>query len=373
MRVIYKYLLMAFALWTMVGCAQNEMPGGDDEVINLGAPKYGYIFFDSMLKDTRGELINPEGPDDEPLKKDFAVIGYTYNADQWTTAEVQAKPNVFAQHPLKVTWNGSMHTYDDDGNAGDKDLVAWIGKQKYAFFAYYPYGSNYITTSGNGVEGNPYIDFELPSRNSVDSHIDVMTAHNIEADYVTRSVNFRMQHRLTAIDVIANNLYTEGQNVVVTDVTVKLENLLYDKVRIPLNMRDEEALVYPYSPVVTKTAQYKVLSSQGVNVTMNTNITGGDKDSGYKNKTMIVIPQNQLIDTDNDGVEEDCTISGTVDVSYTVDGVEKSSTPTFEIDRDLLSGHRYYILLNFSAGDVNIVVIESDKWAERDDIEYEFE
>ncbi|MBO7235952.1 MAG: fimbrillin family protein [Alistipes sp.] len=370
MRNIYKYSLVAFALLAMAGCEQKEISGGDDVIINVETPEYGYIFFDSMLRGgTRGTLINPDGPDDLPLEADFGVIGYTYVANDWTTAEVQARPNVFNQHPLKVTWDSSelMHTYDNDGGGSD-DLVPWLGKQKYAFFAYYPYGNGKVVPSGSEVEGNPYIDFTLPSRTSVADHIDVMTAHNIDADYTVRSVGFRMEHRLTAIDVIANNLYKD-KDVVVKNVTVAFDNLLYDKVRIPLNMRDEEDLQYPDGMVAgdDRKASYPVLSSdKGVSVDTNTYLTGED------NNTIIIIPQNQYIDTDNDGTTEDCT-TGTISGSVRVGDLDDAFEVAFAVNRDLLSGHRYYILLNFSDGDVNVVVIESDKWAERDDIKYDFE
>lgn len=380
MKSILKYSLISIAFAFITGCSQNDVLEDD----NATYPEYGYIFFDTELGNgTKGTLINPNGPDDIPLEADFGVIGYTYVANEWTTAEVQATPNVFSINPLidhwplRVTWNSSnnMHTYT---NSASEPYVAWIGKQKYAFFAYYPYNNNYVKPSPYNKEGNPYLEFQLPGRGSVNSpadvstHVDVLTAHVIDTDYSTRSVSFRMQHRLTAIDIIANNLYTNGETVNINDISITLNNLVYDKVRIPLNSRDVRELDY-YAGVVEdeddRKAYYKLLSGKSINVGLNTEITA------VEGTTMIVIPQDQKIDTtpdNNNDDKQDFTITGKVKVKYTVKGTEYTLSPDFKINRDLLAGHRYYILLNFSDGDINIVVIESDVWSERE-IKYEFE
>ena len=357
---LFKYSLAAIAIIFAAGCSQKEILGGEEIVIET--PEYGYIFFDTEISNrTKGALINPDGPDDIPLEKNFGVIGYTYVANEWTTAEVQAKPNVFSTHNLLVEWdeNTGTHNYV---NTNAEPFVPWLGKQKYAFFAYYPYNNSNVVTSAANFEGNPYIDFTLPSRSDVSNHIDVLTAQVIDTDYSTRTVSFRMQHKLTALDIIANNLYTEGERVVIKNLTVELDNLLYDNVRIPLNGRDEPELVYYAGMAASKTANYPLLSNAGISVDENNkNITAPN------DKTIIIIPQNQKING------TDYTVKGNVIVGYSVDGVDKgTNTIPFSINRDLLSGHRYYILLNFSKGDINIVIIESDMWGDKE-INYEFE
>lgn len=369
MRRFYIYLLLVSALTLMVGCQQGQSTEGGDVVVDLGSPEYGYIQFD-FENGTRGDLYekeNPNDPDDNRLYADFGVMGYTYLANDWTIAEVQAQPNVFASHNQLVKWNGeygtkAMHDYYPPRE--------WLGKQKYAFFAYYPYGNDYVKTSAADYEGNPYIEFTLPSRSSVDEHVDVMTGYAIDANYTSRTVGFHMQHRLTALDVTANNLFTEGQKVVVTGLKITLDSLLYDKVRIPLNDRDVSELDYFAGMAENITATYDIYGGEPIKV-----------DSGVEAKltepyakSMIIIPQNQRIDTNGDGVEEGCTMKGEVIVTYKVDDTLYENTVVeFSVDRDLKERRHYFVQLNFSDGNVNIVILESDEWKDSERIDHEFE
>ena len=369
MRRFYIYLLLVSALTLMVGCQQGQSTEGGDVVVDLGSPEYGYIQFD-FENGTRGDLYekeNPNDPDDNRLYADFGVMGYTYLANDWTIAEVQAQPNVFASHNQLVKWNGeygtkAMHDY--------YPIREWQGKQKYAFFAYYPYGNDYVKTSAADYEGNPYIEFTLPSRSSVDEHVDVMTGYAIDANYTSRTVGFHMQHRLTALDVTANNLFTEGQKVVVTGLKITLDSLLYDKVRIPLNDRDVSELDYFAGMAENITATYDIYGGEPIKV-----------DSGVEAKltepyakSMIIIPQNQRIDTNGDGVEEDYTMKGEVIVTYKVnDTLHENKKVEFSVDRDLKERRHYFVQLNFSDGNVNIVILESDEWKDSERIDHEFE
>ena len=353
----------------MVGCQQGQSTEGGDVVVDLGSPEYGYIQFD-FENGTRGDLYekeNPNDPDDNRLYADFGVMGYTYLANDWTIAEVQAKPNVFASHNQLVKWNEeygtkAMHDYYPPRE--------WLGKQKYAFFAYYPHGNSYVQTSAADYEGNPYIEFTLPSRSSVDEHVDVMTGYAIDANYTSRTVGFHMQHRLTALDVTANNLFTEGQKVVVTGLTITLNKLLYDKVRIPLNDRDVSELDYFAGMVANKTATYDIYGGKTIEV-----VSGVEaKLTEPYAKSMIIIPQNQHIDTNGDGVEEDYTMKGEVIVTYKVnDTLNENKKVEFSVDRDLKERRHYFVQLNFSDGNVNIVILESDEWKDSERIDHEFE
>lgn len=366
MRRFYIYLLLVSALTLMVGCQQGQSTEDGDVVVDLGSPEYGYIQFD-FENGTRGDLYekeNPNDPDDNRLYANFGVMGYTYLANDWTIAEVQAKPNVFDSHNQLVKWNEeygtkAMHTYSE--------MKEWLGKQKYAFFAYYPYG---LTTSAADYEGNPYIEFTLPSRSSVDNHVDVMTGYAIDANYTSRTVGFHMQHRLTALDVTANNLFTNGEKVVVTGLTITLNNLLYDKVRIPLNDRDVSELDYFAAMAADKTATYNIYGGSPIEV-----VSGKEaKLTEPYAKSMIIIPQNQHIDTDGDGVEEDLTMKGKVIVTYKVnDTLHENKEVAFSVDRDLKERRHYFVQLNFSDGNINIVILESDEWKDSERIDHEFE
>lgn len=363
-----KYLIMTAVLVMAVGCEDSRVeliPDDDTPVVEI--PEYGYIYFDSEAA-TRGSLYETD-PEDNRLKADFGVIGYTHSYNDWNAAEPQAKPNVFYRQ--NVIWDGSVHSYSP--------LQTWHGKQMYAFFAYYPTS---LPVSGQNYEGNPYVDFTF-SRNNLAGHVDVMTSHVIDADYRTRSVAFDMKHRLTALDVVANNLYEDQDEIRITSMSITLNNLLFDKVRIPLNMRDEPELDYYAGIASTKTATYNLLPDGTLSVTDQTNTP---LTSSAKNTTMILIPQNQyyylnnegkIVDAEN-GVLNDFTITGKVNVAYKTinDGTETGTVGAkdydFTISRDLVAGYRYYIQLNFAAGDVTIAILESDMWTDKD-INYDFE
>lgn len=363
MRRFYIYLLLVSALTLMVGCQQGQSTEGGDVVVDLGSPEYGYIQFD-FENGTRGDLYEkeiPNDPDDNRLYANFGVMGYTYLANDWTIAEVQAKPTVF--YNQEVVWNGehgtkAMHTYSP--------MKEWLGKQKYAFFAYYPYG---LTTSDENYEGNPYIEFTFP-RNNIDEHVDVMTGYAIDANYTSRTVGFHMQHRLTALDVTANNLFTNGEKVVVTGLTITLNNLLYDKVRIPLNDRDVSELDYYEGMAAETTATYNIYGGSPIEVDSGVEAKLTEP---YK-KSMIIIPQNQHIDTNGDGVEEDYTMKGEVIVTYKVnETLHENKVVEFSVDRDLKERRHYFVQLNFADGDINIVILESDEWKDSERIDHEFE
>lgn len=373
MKLILKYLTIAIVLVAFMGCERDDIdiPSNNRPIIEGEGAEYGYIFFDS--ESTRGTLIEPEKDAngyiiDNRLKQDFAVIGYTYIASEWSYAEAMTKPNVFDNHPQQVTWNGTSHTYND--------IKTWIGKQNYSFFAYTPIADNIIAS--DSVEyGNPYIDFTF-QRNNLAAHQDIMTADNIHIDYTAHSVGFSMQHRLTAIDVTANNLYSSGEEVKITSMKITLNNLLYDKVRIPLNTSDKIAMTYPDGMASTKTATYNLLTNGTLDVApgaINALLTPQDAKT-----TMIVIPQEQYIDTDGNGTTEDYTLTGNVNVAYQTwkNGTQIGSVTAkdypFSFDRSLTTGQRYYVQLNFAEGNVTVGIIQADSWEEYpNDVDHNFE
>ena len=365
MREVIKYALMMVVFMVTIGCEQSnlEVVPDDDSNHIVDIPEFGYIYFDGMA-DTKGVLYETPA-DDNRLKAGFGVIGYTHSYSSWVDAQSQIAPNVFDSHPQEVTWDGTVHSYEP--------MKAWHGKQLYAFFAYYPYG---LTVSAENHRGNPYIDFTF-SRSSLINQRDVMTGYNIDADYRTRSVGFEMKHRLTAVDVVANNLYTDQDQIKITSITIKLNNLLYDRVNIPLNMRDIDGLDYSYGMATNKSASFNLMPSGSNSITIgkqtNTPLT-----SSNNKTTMILIPQEQYIDTNSDGVKEDYTMTGAVNVEYQT---LKNGTPTntvaakdypFTVNRSLISGYRYYIQLNFAAGDITIAILESDLWGE-EKVKHDFE
>lgn len=378
MKLILKYLTIAIVLVAFMGCERDDIdiPSNDRPIIEGEGAEYGYIFFDS--ESTRGTLIEPEkdanGNIDNRLKQNFAVIGYTYIASEWSYAEAMTKPNVFDNHPQQVTWDRTSHTHTYS------PLETWIGKQNYSFFAYTPIADN-IKPSDREEYGNPYIDFTF-QRNNLAVHQDIMTADNIHIDYTAHSVGFSMQHRLTAIDVTANNLYSNGEEVRITSMKITLNNLLYDKVRIPLNTTDKIAMTYPEGMASNTTATYNLLTNGTLAVApgaINALLTPQGA-----NTTMIVIPQEQYIDQNGDGDtednNEDFTLKGKVNVGYQIykNGTQNDSVAAkeydFSFDRSLVSGQRYYVQLNFAEGNVTVGIIQADSWEEYpNDVDHNFE
>lgn len=364
MRASIKYILFIIVAFATLSCdalTTDILPDNNEEI---EIPEYGFIYFNGQT--TKGTLYEPD-PSDDRLKAEFGVIGYTYNYDNWVSAEQQARPNVFDNHPQNVIWGG-----DNDQTHSYSPMKAWLGNQLYSFFAYYPFG---LSISDKTYEGNPYIDFTF-SRNNLASQVDVMTAHVIDVDYRTRSVSFEMKHRLTAIDVVGNNLYGDDvDEIEITSMSIKFNNLLYDKVRIPLNMRDEPELDYYKGIASSTTATFDINPNGSIKEMVNTPLTSSEKSS-----TIIIIPQKQYeyVDTNGDKKEDDKTLKGTVKLSYkckknkeTIDTVAEKDYE-FSINRDLIAGHRYYIQLNFAAGDVTIAILESDMWDD-ENINYSFE
>ena len=379
-----RFYIVALLMLAFAGCTQGILPNGDDTNgdVNINVPEYGYILFNSDVK-TRGALYengvsNTASKDDNRFYGDFNVLGYTYSADQWTTAEVQATPNVFNTNPQLVSWNknfgaNALYTYDNTPNDGDNTnpYAHWIGKQRYAFFAYHP--TNLTTNVNDNVtsnnEGNPYIIYDL-NLTDVSKHVDIMTACAIDTNYATRSVDFGMKHRLAALDVTANNYHAEGNTIDILSLNLKLEGLLYKKVYIPLNDRDEPNLVSP-DGVGSHTANYTIVNSKtSIPRGVETNLTGGASgvEGQAKDKTMILIPQPQEIDG------ETKTLKITANVVYSNNGGQSETLPkTVVFNRELKGGRRYYIQLNFLPGDLQILIIESDEWDDSGRIDHEFE
>ena len=366
--------MLAFA-----GCTQGSLPigGGADDEVYIDVPEYGYILFNSDVT-SRGELYengvsNSAASDDNRFYGNFNVIGYTYSADQWTTAEVQATPNVFNTNPMLVSWNDSigadaLYSYDNTPSDGDatNPYAHWIGKQRYAFFAYSP--TNLTTNVNDNVtsndEGNPYVIYEL-DLGDVSNHVDIMTACAIDANYATRSVDFKMSHRLAALDVTAINHHEEGNTIAINELKLELNGLCYDLVHIPLNDRDETDLVYPNGVASNRTATYTIVSSKtDIPRNVETNLT-----SGSSKKTMILIPQPQEVDVNGSTVK--LQIKATV--NYSLNNGSSEQTKTIDFDRELKGGRRYYVQINFLPGDINILIIESDEWKDSGRIDHEFD
>ncbi len=387
------HIFAVLLLFILVACEQQiEQPPVEIEI-----PENGYIFFNTKGEiKTKGELI--EGH----LYDHFAVIGYSYPfRDDWNTVRVMAKPNVLTDDPgnfvsaKKITWNGEVHYYSP--------LASWKSSQKYSFFAYYPYSDTNPSPSGVNYEGEPYIDYTLCSRTEPTDLKDVMTSYVLNT-YVTetqnKNVDFKMEHRLAAIDVIASNFNDNVGGtpvyVKISEMKVSLDNLLFDKVRIPLNTKESSALGTK-TKAGNVTAEYPIITGSDFILSSpclqdldrdgetdgDTPLTYGlDSDENEINKSLIVIPQKVAEVEELIGDGERLTATVTFKYSYVdehgnpiefdkADGsgkemvVDVYDSKTVSLEKDLGAGRRYYIQMSFSRSNVTIAIVETNTWSEK--------
>ena len=341
MKIVGKSIVVCFLLMALLSCNGGPL----NDVIEVSVPEHGYIFFNTEI-DSRGALL------EDRLEENFGVLGYTYDKD-WETARPQATPNVFYKQLIeyKKVNNAYAHTYSP--------LQPWMGLQKYSFFAYYPYSETIMAPSAKTHEGNPSVVYTLASRTKVTDLVDVMTGQVFDTDASARTVDFTMNHRLTAIDIVARNFSENNVTVQVSEMKITFDNLLYDKVKIPLNTNDEPELMYEYAVADNPTASYTLIQKgkdQAVEIASNEfeTITSG-------NKSMIVIPQN-------------VPLKGRVVITFkNSTGTEKTVTQEFTMNKETQAGRRYYIQLAFTQEEITIAIVESEQWADVDNIYHEFE
>ena len=381
MKRFLNISILAVALVSLCGCEQNENLGNED--INISIPKDGYIYFDTEVN-SRGVLIY------DYLRENFSVLGYRY-ATSWSSEGSLASQNsmintsttmgIFGTEGAPgvqlVKWGNSAHSYEP--------VKPWDNSLTYSFFAWYP---SDIPSSGSNYIGQPYITYTLDTQDPA-NHKDVMTACVIDTkSTATKTVSFNMQHRLSAIDIIARSYVNaeaidaeEAVKVKINSVSIELGNILYDGATIPLNTEDEANVL-------------QGTSSEGWNKTLNFSslVTGVTMDyysdaskvallTEVAKKTMILIPQAKAltckVNVNYDIVnEEGNAISynvengdGTTTTQYYT-GIESSSTVSI---KELKEGTYYNLLLNFTKSGITVQVLKAEAWEEKDDVEHDFE
>ena len=370
MRRFNYIAILTIALVSLCGCEHDTNLENED--ININIPTDGYIFFDTEVN-SRGVLI------ENYLQDNFKVLGYRY-LNAWSSEEAQAKQTkefshngstitmgVFGNTPQEqlVEWKDNVHTYSPM-KEWDKDLT-------YSFFAWYP--SN-IPSSGISHEGNPYVTYTLDLTDPA-NHIDVMTACVIDTkSSSSKSVSFNMQHRLSALDIIARSYVNadalnmnagETAKVKINSVGIDFSNLLYDGATIPLNTRDNsETLKGTNTNNSDKSVSFSPIIG---NVTMN--YYENDEDIAYltndAGKTMLFIPQAESLT---------CAVNVSYDIvdgnGNVIQGYDDITSTTNISIKELKEGTYYYMLLNFTKSGVTVVVQEADEWKDKD-VKHEFE
>lgn len=353
MRRVFDILTFVLSAAVLSGCGRDIVPDPRPA---------SYIFFDSEVETKAGLVSDMKG-------RAFGVTGFEYKGEWSTVSGGEMKPNLFVEQ--EVTWSGSAHEYSP--------VKQWKGDgMKYTFFAYYPYG---LTTSGDGVDGEPYVDYVFdPSEMA-----DVMTSYKVEDvdNTYSNSVGFTMKHRLSAVDVYVSNYMADAGN---DPVRLNISNLVFRPV---LKHKSVSLWMDPrYKPEGASLAQgVRALSGQSVTPTFNLADDGGFVIEAEESvnltdaldKTMIIIPQ-------KDGME------GTVsfDFSFTDSSGNPVSVPmlgqggqmqsvsngsrdmAFTMNKDIQEGQRYYLHIIFINGLVTLEAAANTHWEDKD-IEIEFE
>lgn len=316
MKRFCQIWILAFAVVALCGCNYGQgFEDGDDSAVHIPLyPQSGdYIFFDAGLS-SRATLL--EGT----LKENFSVLGYCNTAD-WETTKVQAsqeKYGVFDQSPLTVYYSNNTYEYDNTDNKLNTEgntLAQWDSHKIYSFFAWYP-----STLKPNGgktsYEGEPYIDYTWDSNNMV----DVMTACNIDTNKEgsKTGVYLNMKHRLAALDVWARSqidakglkeMLSSSENeddknlaknisdyatitVKVTDLSLTIDGVLYDKAKIYLNTNDTSLKTEPSAGDLTTEYTFSSLIGSTEPVLGLFHSDADLKTLCAKDKKMLFIPQN---------------------------------------------------------------------------------
>ena len=194
---------------------QSTYPNGELPIFR------GYMQFSTEVSTRAALATHMRG-------KDFGVIGFQYSpTTDWGTAKSTATPMTdFFDQMVSCGSQGGVCTYDVDGTKDGDQYMLWE-ENKYAFFAYYPYGRDGIELSDPSLSNTPYLTYTYPwaDRTIVPVYdtandygmYDLMTAEDIDCDG-SRNVSLDFKHRLFAIEVLANN-YNETQFQYVYDTT----------------------------------------------------------------------------------------------------------------------------------------------------------
>ena len=376
-----KKINYIFILFAALFCSCNEIPQPGSET-EITLPTNPYIYFDAAIN-SRASLVSGS-----VLERNFAVYGYTYAFNNnWETYRVTAKPNVFDNVPQTVTHDSGSYSYTP--------VKEWQGG-KYTFFACSPTNLQF---SDKDTEGTPYLTYQ-PDLSDPGLHVDIMTAMFEDTSLSSSPyVYFDFYHRLSAVDVVAlnfyqhsyqdpnaaNNVITESAIIDLVDLSLRFENIQYEKAKIYLDRRIPSV----YTPMSNNTNPYYkfVNEEEGedylLSINYNNDATLRPITSKLKS-SMIFIPQ------ENTDLKVTTTISYKIrrpngeylsvtdeDGNIVTDANDNpvtvfTQTITTPFNQPLKEGSRYYIQMTFTSSAVSINIITSEEWDEKP-VDYEFE
>ena len=312
----------------------------------------GVISFSTKVQ-TRSPLIT------ELNGEHFGVYAYGFsNLTNWNTYKSAATPNVFYNLDVACDGENGACSYNVDTATDINGLEQWILKNKYAFFAYYPYnqGLSSITPSLGSAAGVPYIEYTAPFSTSgsvnTDNLLDIMTAKVIDYSVTQGTeVRFEFNHRLYCIDLYSQNFNTD--DVQLTDLTMTVSGIHYNKTQLYLD---------PDVPSVsTAVNNWKTSNKVTFPICSSATVTAGAPAmylSGEQNqeKLVVLIPQDSSPAT---------SVGLTVELNFKKDGTAVDPRKqTFNVD--FKPGKKYSLTINFVGEDVIMVMSSPAPWDKKD-------
>lgn len=419
MKSFSKIFILLFLFVALFGCEQKpitqggENTGGEEDIF---IPSDSYIYF-NVDPLTRGELI-PSGA----FLGDFNVLGYNYQG-RWEAAVTTASQttpikdnvpmgvfyssNILAKKGVQlVTYNetGKKHEYTYEGS--DKSDVGnqkeWDGALRYSFFAWHP--TSLVVNGGNvNYFGEPYISYSIASETPADESktradesktraemVDVITACKIDVTkFNGSSVNFNMEHRLAALDILANSIITmkslkeahpeinfanEGisDNARITVENITALTLKLDKIKknvsIPLNTSGTTVPLTAEGELTD--VIYNDFDCTGISIPYYS--TADDMKTLMGDNKLILIPQTEDIEASLViSYDVVCTDGGNeYRIHYDRGNLETNKLET--TIKGLQEKHYHYLELTFTASGVFLQARVDESWIPLR-VDYEFE
>ena len=188
----YIYITLAIALSIVTACTEHPIV----QVPQVPESSRSYIFFEPEVleaKATKAEIV--EG-DELPGDKDtaFGVLGYYQDT------------SIFGGYDDKIA---EVYRKEEDSSFQYDHLGWWLNRDaaattKHNFFAFYPYSINENNENVVPNNGNPYINYTLPTSEA--DMEDILTAYKSTARVSPVQIVF--QHRLWALDLEVVNSQT---------------------------------------------------------------------------------------------------------------------------------------------------------------------
>lgn len=378
MRKLIKIQLILFLAFLTQACEEASVdPSTGTELV----PSLGYITFNTDVA-TKAEIVNS-------LKgKSFGVYGFSYpNSTDWGTTRPVSFPDIFQNMEVECDEDTGVPYYDADSENDGNQLIPWNLLKYYAFFAYYPYGNQYVvgTEMKNDV---PTVTYTLPlDGNPInpDNMVDLMTAHAIDRDpvksavvsfdepYVDDTPVCEFQHRLFCIEVISQN-FNDNMDEKIKNPKLVIDNVKYSQITVPLQKGDSKIPVTAVErPAGSGSLTFDISGASGG--------AGGSSDS-----EIVVYAQNSA------EYSGPVTLSGTRSVMLIpqerLSGKitfqlydNNSESPTygdwvnfeqkFESKITFEEGRKYNLSVNFTGDAIVIVLSEAGSW-EPFTVNYEF-